>query len=223
MPLDHAALRFSRNADPEAVDTVHGGIRYRSRTQARWAVFLDTLGLEHAYEPKRFLLGGGISLTPDFLLPSLNAWLIVNSADPAIREADRWKAGLFASEHPEFRIWLSSGAPRPGEWHLEQLGETPITRGMLLADASEPAARVWICGANDERASRLVFDAIEVGTGRSISRPRSFPADPNTDSLMRMAYGQVERFEEETWASLGAIGRRFRADQPELASGHSPA
>jgi hypothetical protein len=223
MPLDHVALRFSRNADPEAVDTVYGGIRYRSKTLARWAVFLDALGLEHAHEPKRFPLGRGSFLTPDFWLPSLNAWLIVNSADPAIRDADRWKAGLFASEHPELRTWVSSGAPRPGEWHLEQLGETPVARGMLLADASEPVSRVWICGATDEQASRLVFDAIEIGTGRSVSRPRSFPADPNTDSLMRMAYGQVERFEGETWASLGAISRRFRADRPELASSHSPA
>jgi hypothetical protein len=213
MPLDHVALRFIRNADPEAVDSVNGGVRYRSRRHARWAVFFDALGLEHLHEPKSLSLGRGLSFTPDFWLPGLNAWLVVKPSAPAIHEADRWKAELFAREHPEFRVWLSSGAPRPGEWHLEQLGETPVARGMLLADASEPAARIWVCGANDEAGARLVFDAIEIGTGKSIVQPRSFPADPNRDSVMRMAYSRVEHFESETWTRLGAISRRLHADR----------
>jgi hypothetical protein len=209
MPLDHVALRFSRNAEADDAVALYGGVRYRSKRHAQWAVFFDALGLEHVYQPRSFRLGRSISFTPDFWLPDLNAWLVVKPADAVIHDAERWKAELFARERPEFRIWLSSGVPRAGEWHLEQLGETQVRRGMLLADASEPAQRVWICGTKDEQATKLVFDAIEIGTGRSAPSPRTFPADPNTNSLMRIAYGQVEHFQTDSWSSLGAITGRF--------------
>jgi len=205
MPLDHVALRFSQGSEADEASSAYDGIRYRSKRHARWAVFLDALGLEHVYQPRSFQLGRGVSFAPDFRLPDLNAWLVVKPADAVIRDADHWKAELFASEHPEFRVWLSNGVPRAGEWHLEQLGGTPVMRGMLLADASEPSQRVWICGANDKQATKLVFDAIEIGTGRSVPAPRTYPADPNTNSLMRMSYRQVEHFQADSWSSLGAI------------------
>jgi hypothetical protein len=100
------------------------------------------------------------------------------------------------------------------------MGETPIARGMLLVDASEPQARVWVCGANDELAQRLVFDAIEVGSGRSCVRPRSFPADPNADSVMRMAYAQAAHFEGDSWRSIGSA---VRYAEPRRAVGYPAA
>ena len=220
MPLDHVALRFSRNSDADETASVYGGIRYHSTRHAQWAVFFDALGLEHVYQPRSFQLGRGVSFTPDFWLPDLNAWLVVKPADAVVRDADRWKAELFASEHPEFRVWLSNGSPRAGEWYLEQLGGTQVMRGMLLADSGEPSRRVWVCGANDEQATKLVFDAVEIGTGKSVSSPRTYPADPNTNSLMRMAYGQVDHFLSESWSSLGAVTGRL-ADRG-LSSGVSP-
>lgn len=213
MPLDNVALRFHPNADPAAVDTVYGGVRYHSKRQAQWAVFLDSLGILHSYRPRSFKMGRSTPYTPDFWLPELNAWLEVKAEDAATREADRWKAEQFARQHPQYRVWLSSGAPRPGEWHVEQIGGGPaVARGLLLADASTPRNRIWVCGSNEENSDRLVFDAIEIGTGKSEARPRTFPADPNTDVTMRLAYGCVQNFAAETWTSLGMIGRRMAAD-----------
>jgi hypothetical protein len=220
MPLDHLALRFSRNAEADEAMAVYGGVRYRSKRHAQWAVFFDALGLEHAYQSRSFQLGRGVSFTPDFWLPELNAWLMVGPADFIIRNADhpdRWKIELFSRMHPDFRVWVANGVPRPGEWHIEQLGVMQVKYGMLLADAAEPAHRIWICGANDEQAAKIVFDAIEIGTGRSAPAPGAYPADPNTSGLMRMAYGQVEHFQADSWSSLGAIagqiagGRRSSA------------
>jgi len=221
MPLDHVALRFEQN-DADAADTVYAGVRYHSKTHAQWGVFLDALGIDHLYRLETFRLGEGLSFAPDFWLPTLNAWLMIHSADPALREADRWKVDLFARQHPEVRVWLSSGAPRPGEWHLEQLGETPVARGMLLADASEPGARIWVCGSSDETAARLVFDAVEIATGKSIVRPHAFPADPNTDSVMRMAYAKVEHFAGDTWTPIGIAGRQAAEAGRQMAGSYSP-
>ena len=35
-----------------AIKTEYGGVTYRSQTEARWAVFFDTLGVEFQYEPE---------------------------------------------------------------------------------------------------------------------------------------------------------------------------
>jgi hypothetical protein len=210
MPFDFHAL--GANADTGAVPTIYRGLVYRSKLAAEWAVFLDALGIEHIYEAKSFLVGRSTRYAPDFWLPELKARLDVLPADPVIRGALRWKAEEIAKQRSDERVWIASGAPRRGEWHIEQLGGPgpKIARGMLLIDAVAPEGRVWVCGAVDEASDRLVFDPIEK-LGAS-SAPDSVklgrPADPESESLMRMAYGRVEHFSAETWTSLGMAAER---------------
>lgn len=52
----------------KAIETVYKGYRFRSRLEARWAVFFDHLGLRWEYEPEGFELGGGVRYLPDFKL-----------------------------------------------------------------------------------------------------------------------------------------------------------
>lgn len=48
------------------IETIYNGYRFRSRLEARWAVFLDTLGVEYEYEPEGFELPNGKRYLPDF-------------------------------------------------------------------------------------------------------------------------------------------------------------
>ncbi|MBK9515513.1 MAG: hypothetical protein IPO05_18320 [Flavobacteriales bacterium] len=48
------------------IETRYKGYRFRSRLEARWAVFFDALGLEWEYEPEGFDLGDGVYYLPDF-------------------------------------------------------------------------------------------------------------------------------------------------------------
>jgi hypothetical protein len=218
MAYDHAALRFGHNSDALNVETAYRGVLYRSKLAAQWAAFFDALRIEHVYQPKTFRLAATTPFTPDFWLPRLNAWLVARPADPANRNTDRWKAELFAREQPDCRVWISSGAPRATEWHVEQLGgrARPIARALLLTDSMLPAERVWICGATDD-SDRLVFDPIDVAGCAPDIRTGS-PADPNRDAVMRIAYGQVEHFEGEGWTEVGMITRRMVADLPQPAA-----
>ena len=50
----------------KAIQTQFKGYHFRSRLEARWAVFFDALGLEWEYEPEGFDLGGGVYYLPDF-------------------------------------------------------------------------------------------------------------------------------------------------------------
>lgn len=48
------------------IETVYNGYRFRSRLEARWAVFFDALGVEYEYEPEGFTLPSGEKYLPDF-------------------------------------------------------------------------------------------------------------------------------------------------------------
>lgn len=48
------------------IETVYKGCRFRSRLEARWAVFFDALGVEWEYEPEGFELPSGRRYLPDF-------------------------------------------------------------------------------------------------------------------------------------------------------------
>ena len=50
----------------KAIQTSYAGCRFRSRLEARWAVFFDTLGLRWEYEIEGFELGSAGRYLPDF-------------------------------------------------------------------------------------------------------------------------------------------------------------
>lgn len=51
-----------------AIPTTYQGVRFRSRTEARWAVFFDQLEIPWDYEPEGYQLPSGWYM-PDFWLP----------------------------------------------------------------------------------------------------------------------------------------------------------
>ena len=59
----------------KAIQTTYNGIRFRSRTEARWAVFMDTVGISYVYEPEGFVFEDGTTYSPDFYLPGQDAFL----------------------------------------------------------------------------------------------------------------------------------------------------
>lgn len=58
----------------KAIETVYRGFRFRSRLEARWAVFFDTLPIKWEYEKEGFDLENGLYYLPDFWFPQVNMW-----------------------------------------------------------------------------------------------------------------------------------------------------
>jgi hypothetical protein len=75
----------------KAIETVYNGYRFRSRLEARWAVFFDTLGVKYDYEPEGFDLDG-VRYLPDFWLPDQDCWFEVKGQAPT--EAEMRAAAL---------------------------------------------------------------------------------------------------------------------------------
>lgn len=71
-----------------AIETTYQGYRFRSRLEARWAVFFDVWGVKWRYEPDGFRLPSGRNYLPDFYLDQIGYIEIKPSPD-----ADDGKCG----------------------------------------------------------------------------------------------------------------------------------
>lgn len=62
------------------IETHYKGYRFRSRLEARWAVFFDSLKIEWQYEPEGFEINGKHYL-PDFYLPEYKLYAEIKPCD----------------------------------------------------------------------------------------------------------------------------------------------
>lgn len=60
--------------DIKPIETIYKGYRFRSRLEARWAVFFDAMGIPYVYEPEGFVLSDGTMYLPDFYLPDSDTY-----------------------------------------------------------------------------------------------------------------------------------------------------
>ena len=57
--------------DIKPIETIYNGYRFRSRLEARWAVFFDVMGIKYDYEPEGFTMKYGMRYLPDFVLTNV--------------------------------------------------------------------------------------------------------------------------------------------------------
>ena len=87
-----------------AIETEYRGCRFRSRIEARWAVFFDALGIEWEYEREGYELGASGRYLPDFWLPEQRYWIEIKGSYPPIEE--RRKLSAFARGMPDDEVYL---------------------------------------------------------------------------------------------------------------------
>lgn len=56
------------------IETLYRGHYFRSKAEARFAVFMDCLGVKWDYEPQGFDLGNGLKYLPDFKVYNVEIW-----------------------------------------------------------------------------------------------------------------------------------------------------
>ena len=93
-----------------AIETPYNGIDFRSRLEARWAIYFDVMGIRWHYEPECFEIDLGydpdyqssetVLWLPDFYLPKLDAWVEVK--------------GQYSHEHNKFFDTLLAAASKHG-------------------------------------------------------------------------------------------------------------
>lgn len=96
----------------KAIETVFDGYRFRSRLEARWAVFFKTLGIEYQYEVEGFDLDG-VRYLPDFWLPEQDCWIEIKGKEPT--DSEKQKVQKLAHLTSKISL-LFYGEIGPFEW-----------------------------------------------------------------------------------------------------------
>lgn len=117
------------------LETRYAGYRFRSRIEARWAVFFTRLGLDWQYEEQGFHVGPyGQRYLPDFYLPAQALYVEVKPAfadqvDPegvklwerfAGEVATAWptdRAAIFCGRIPDAEKVAEAGPEWSGRWY----------------------------------------------------------------------------------------------------------
>jgi hypothetical protein len=132
----------------KAIETQYKGYRFRSRLEARWAVFFDTLGLEWEYEKEGYetILGRYL---PDFYFPKLDCFAEV-------------KPGFFTDEQyrkckvlPKPCILLDQPHPTAQPYFMLGATEGIYSRnrgdgwGWVILSHSQYKGHLWFCFGED--------------------------------------------------------------------------
>jgi hypothetical protein len=78
----------------QAIETRYKGYLMRSRLEAKYGVFFDTLNIDWEYEINGFNLHEAGYYLPDFWLPKLECWIEIKGQAPT--EAEKLKAAALA-------------------------------------------------------------------------------------------------------------------------------
>jgi hypothetical protein len=89
------------------IETRYKGYHFRSRTEARWACFFDSLSAPWEYELERYNLGGVAGrYLPDFLVNDI--WVEVKGGEPSIEEINKTYR---LSQQSEKLALITAGTP----------------------------------------------------------------------------------------------------------------
>lgn len=92
------------------IETKYKGYRFRSRLEARWAVFFDALGAQWEYEKEGYDLGKDGWYLPDFWLPELQCWVEIKPVKNSFDSDLLLKLGRL-SDHLQQPFLCLSGTP----------------------------------------------------------------------------------------------------------------
>jgi hypothetical protein len=98
----------------KAINTRYKGYNFRSRTEARWAVFFDAIGLKWEYEKEGYVLSNGQRYLPDFYIPGWG-WIEIKGDWPTDEEIE--KARLLSikknDSYKDSWVMIINGLPDP--------------------------------------------------------------------------------------------------------------
>lgn len=141
------------------IETRYAGHSFRSRLEARWAVFFDKLGVRWRYESQGYIVGVGPDeepYLPDFRLPDFGAWVEVKG-EPSERDlrilvkaAHRPEHGGLpdnAHRHVSLIVLRDIPYPQPGEIALHSaltiIDQDVLHTAVGFATSVEQTARLF--------------------------------------------------------------------------------
>lgn len=94
----------------KAIETTYNGYRFRSRLEARWAIFFDELKIKYQYELEGYELPNGMRYLPDFYIESMDLFVEIKPSVDSISNEEIDKMISFSIEGGK-NLLLITGEP----------------------------------------------------------------------------------------------------------------
>ncbi len=141
----------------KAIETIYNGYEFRSRLEARWAVFFDTLGVKWEYEPEHYDLGLKHPWLHDdydfkeYLQEELDNNDGYADREDVIRDVyrEKYERQFYLPDFhlPTFHCWVEiKGKPPTAEEQSKARNLTYYTQEpihILWGNIPDPQAKVW--------------------------------------------------------------------------------
>ena len=140
------------------IETIYNGYRFRSRLEARWAVFFDAMGIKYEYESEGFVFDDGTKYLPDFMI-FVRHRSYTDEYEPVYAEVkglmspeDKHKIEQLAEHVPVIVL----GSLNQEDWLLEDFDEGFMSFRYMDGD-EYPAVfsfyrgEPWICGEDHDQ------------------------------------------------------------------------
>jgi len=170
------------------IQTRYNGYHFRSRLEARWAVFFDALGIDYEYEPEGFDLGDGVCYLPDFWLPTFSHSGMYCEVKPT--GSDFPKATRLAQVSEQW-VWLCAGPPNFAIYKILRLSFTKPQE--MLVDCGIPNY-----GSARDQNRMFSMPCSDACTGKDCNdyHPVVLPLDSFSDYYQRAVFAaRSARFE----------------------------
>jgi len=105
----------------KSIETYYKGYLCRSRTEARWMVAFDKMGIQFEYEPEGFDLGKAGKYLPDFYLPQYNTYAEVKGRKFNLDEIE--KAKELSIQSNQSVLFLEGQPARKGYWFIHSFND----------------------------------------------------------------------------------------------------
>lgn len=123
----------------KAIDTKYRNHLFRSRLEARWAIFFDAMGIDWRYEHEGYDLDG-LYYLPDFWLPTFDGGIFVEVKPIEFNENELLKARqlVLKSGYP---LWMAIGLP-----------DFKVYEYIALEYGNDKETVIWDCIPNFSKA-----------------------------------------------------------------------
>ena len=116
-----------------AIETQYRGYRFRSRTEARYAVLFDAAGIVWQYEVEGFHLNGARYL-PDFFLPELKTYIEVKPTKEAALQGASLLLALKEASGCDVLFAIGSPTTEPPDNFFRYMKRSDGAGGFLYRD-----------------------------------------------------------------------------------------
>ena len=131
----------------KAIKTIYNGIEFRSRLEARWALFFDYCKIQYNYEIEGYTFNG-INYLPDFYLSESQIWVEVKPNLDFLNDKNANEKILGFSKSMEKAVIVFVDIPSKAKYYLADKRNWQLSNGTTV-NQFQSCDIFWVENSND--------------------------------------------------------------------------